>query len=56
MTLNSVVDAPASGGVANFRQSFLARDYLDRHPEREESIEKLRVAIDHQVGPVDLKP
>lgn len=50
MTLNAAVDAPNNGGVAFFRQSFLAEDYLVRHPDRAEKVEKLRLAIDDQVN------
>ncbi|KAI0063692.1 hypothetical protein BV25DRAFT_405860 [Artomyces pyxidatus] len=53
MTLNSVVDAPVNGGIASYRQVFLAPEYLARYPERAESIEKLRAAIDKQVGIID---
>ncbi|KAI0321083.1 hypothetical protein OF83DRAFT_1168770 [Amylostereum chailletii] len=53
MTLNGVVDAPLNGGVSSYRQVFLTRDYLETHPDREESVEKLRVAIDQQVQIID---
>jgi dedicator of cytokinesis protein 3 len=49
MTLNAAVDAPITGGIAYFRQSFLAEDYLVRYPDRAEKIEQLRLAIDDQV-------
>lgn len=49
MTLNAAVDAPLTGGVAAFRQSFLADGYLSRYPDRAEGVEKLRMAIDDQV-------
>lgn len=49
MSLNAAVDAPVTGGIASFRQSFLANDYLARYPDRAEKIEQLRSAIDDQV-------
>ena len=49
MSLNAAVDAPISGGVAAFRQIFLAEDYLTRYPDRGEQVAKLRLAIDDQV-------
>jgi dedicator of cytokinesis protein 3 len=49
MALNGVVDAPADGGIANYRESFLMPGYVTRYPDREESVEKLRAAVDEQV-------
>ncbi|KAI0700925.1 cytoplasmic protein [Cytidiella melzeri] len=53
MSLNAAVDAPITGGIASFRQSFLAEDYLARYPDRAEKVEKLRLAIDDQVRVID---
>ncbi|KAI0305423.1 C2 domain in Dock180 and Zizimin proteins-domain-containing protein [Multifurca ochricompacta] len=49
MALNNVVDAPASGGIASYRTSFLAPDYVTRYPDRTEFVEKLRDAVDQQI-------
>lgn len=50
MSLNSAVDAPLNSGIASYRQMFFGPDYIARNPERGELIDKLRVAIDDQVG------
>jgi dedicator of cytokinesis protein 3 len=50
MALNGVVDTPAGGGIASYRASFLVRDYATRFPERKELVDKLRAAVDEQVG------
>jgi dedicator of cytokinesis protein 3 len=50
MALNGVVDTPAGGGIANYRASFLVHDYATRYPERKELVDKLRAAVDEQVG------
>ena len=49
MSLNSVVDAPVGGGIASYRIPFLMPGYVSRHPDRGESVEKLRTAVDEQV-------
>ena len=49
MSLNAAVDAPLNSGVGAFRQVFLSEDYVEKHPERAEQVEKLRAAIDEQV-------
>jgi hypothetical protein len=49
MALNSVVDAPAGGGVASYRALFLTPDYVTSHPERTEFVNKLRGTVDEQV-------
>ena len=49
MALNGVVDTPAGGGVASFRTSYLTPDYVTSHPERSDSVNKLRAAVDSQV-------
>jgi dedicator of cytokinesis protein 3 len=49
MALNGVVDAPADGGIASYRVSFLMPGYVTRYPDRGESVEKLRAAVDEQV-------
>ena len=49
MSLNSAVDAPVNTGIASYRQMFFNSDYVERNPEREEMVEKLRGAIDEQV-------
>ena len=49
MCLNSAVDAPLNTGIASYRQMFFSSDYIARHPERTEMVEKLRLAIDEQV-------
>jgi hypothetical protein len=49
MALNNVVDTPAGGGVASYRTLFLTHDYITRHPERKEFVDKLRAAVDEQV-------
>jgi dedicator of cytokinesis protein 3 len=50
MALNNVVDTPAGGGIASYRTSFLTHDYVTRHPERKDFVDKLRAAVDEQVG------
>lgn len=52
MCLNSAVDTPANAGIASYRQSFFSPDYVTRNPERAGLVEKLRSAIDEQVGPL----
>ncbi|OCH91820.1 cytoplasmic protein [Obba rivulosa] len=49
MSLNGAVDAPVNSGVGAFRQTFLTGDYVLRHPDRAEQVDKLREAIDEQV-------
>ena len=49
MSLNAAVDALLNSGVGAFRQVFLSEEYVARHPERAEQIEKLGAAIDEQV-------
>lgn len=53
MSLNSAVDAPVNTGIASYRQMFFNSDYVERNPEREEMVEKLRGAIDEQVRAID---
>ncbi|KAI0268791.1 cytoplasmic protein [Gloeopeniophorella convolvens] len=53
MALNGVVDAPAGGGTPSYRKTFLAPDYVTRHPDRIEFVEKLRAAVDQQVRIID---
>lgn len=53
MSLNSAVDSPANTGITSYRQIFFAPDYVARHPERAETIERLRTAIDEQVRVID---
>ena len=49
MSLNAAVDAPMNSGVGTFRQVFLSEEYVSKHPERAEQVDKLRSAIDEQV-------
>jgi dedicator of cytokinesis protein 3 len=49
MALNSVVDAPAGGGISSYRTSFMAPDYVTKYPDRQEFVDKLRSAVDQQV-------
>lgn len=49
MSLNSAVDAPMNTGIASYRQMFFSPDYVARHPERSQLVDKLRNAIDEQV-------
>ncbi|KAG6878530.1 hypothetical protein C0993_004428 [Termitomyces sp. T159_Od127] len=53
MSLNSAVDAPMNTGIASYRQVFFSPDYVARHPERSQLVEKLRTAIDDQVRVID---
>ncbi|KAJ3508883.1 hypothetical protein NLJ89_g5517 [Agrocybe chaxingu] len=53
MSLNSAVDAPLNTGIGSYRQIFFSPDYVARHPERAELVEKLRAAIDEQVRIID---
>ena len=50
MALNAAVDMPSNAGVNSYRQTFFSSDYLARHPDRTESVEKLRDAVDDHVG------
>jgi dedicator of cytokinesis protein 3 len=50
MSLNGAVDAPLNTGISSYRQTFFNHDYLARNPERAELVEKLKLAIDEQVG------
>lgn len=49
MTLNNVVDAPANGGIALYREAFLSPEYAAQNPERADLINRIREAIDEQV-------
>jgi len=49
MSLNTIVDAPTNTGIASYRNTFFTADYLNKHPERAEVIEKLKTAIDEHV-------
>jgi dedicator of cytokinesis protein 3 len=49
MALNNVVDAPAGGGIASYRTPFMMPGYVLRYPDRGESVEKLRTAVEEQV-------
>jgi dedicator of cytokinesis protein 3 len=49
MSLNAVVDASTEESIPYYRNAFLTPEYLERHPERAELIQKLREAIDEQV-------
>ncbi|KAH9046876.1 hypothetical protein EDB84DRAFT_1557919 [Lactarius hengduanensis] len=53
MALNGVVDAPVGGGITSYRTPFLMPGYVSRYPERGESVEKLRAAVDEQVRIID---
>lgn len=50
MALNSVTDAPASGGINLYRETFLSPEYIMQNPERTVLVQKLRDAIDEQVS------
>ena len=49
MALNGVVDAPAGGGIENYRTPLLMPGYVLRYPDRAEAVEKLRATVDEQV-------
>ncbi|KAH9176763.1 C2 domain in Dock180 and Zizimin proteins-domain-containing protein [Lactarius sanguifluus] len=53
MALNGVVDAPVGGGITSYRTPFMMPGYVSRYPERGESVEKLRAAVDEQVRIID---
>lgn len=53
MSLNTAVDAPLNTGISAYRATFFNPDYIARHPERGDLIEKLRAAIDEQVRVID---
>ncbi|KAJ7209531.1 C2 domain in Dock180 and Zizimin proteins-domain-containing protein [Mycena pura] len=53
MCLNSAVDAPMNTGISAYRQSFFDPEYIARHPDRAELVEKLRAAIEEQVVVID---
>ncbi|KAF8270253.1 C2 domain in Dock180 and Zizimin proteins-domain-containing protein [Lactarius quietus] len=53
MALNGVVDAPAGSGISSYRIPFLMPGYVTRYPDRGESVEKLRAAVDEQVRIID---
>ncbi|KAL5528219.1 DCK1 [Sanghuangporus sanghuang] len=53
MTLNNVVDAPANGGIALYREAFLSPEYAAQNPGRTEIINRIREAIDEQVRATD---
>lgn len=48
MTLNTAVDAPQENGVPSFRH-FLSNEYIMRNPDKIQTIERLRIAIDDHV-------
>lgn len=48
MCLNSAVDAPQDKGISAYRTLFFNPDYVARHPERADLVEKLKAAIDEQ--------
>lgn len=49
MTLNEAVE-PADEGIPHYRNVFFVPDYIERHPEWSEGVQKLREAIDDQVS------
>jgi dedicator of cytokinesis protein 3 len=51
MALNSAVDAPLDTGIASYREIFFNPDYVARHPDRADLVERLKVAVDEQVRP-----
>ena len=48
MTLNSAVD-PAQDGIPAYKEIFFDHNYVARHGDRAEQVERLRTAIDDQV-------
>ena len=48
MSLNTSVDAPQENGVPSFRH-FLTNEYIMRNPDKIQTIERLRIAIDDHV-------
>ncbi|KAF7315306.1 hypothetical protein MIND_00045100 [Mycena indigotica] len=53
MSLNGAVDTPINTGLSAYRQTFFDPEYVARHPERGELVEKLKSAIDEQVVVID---
>ncbi|KAJ7072473.1 hypothetical protein C8F01DRAFT_1216121 [Mycena amicta] len=53
MSLNGAVDTPINTGISAYRQTFFDPEYIARHPERGELVEKLKAAIDEQVVVID---
>jgi hypothetical protein len=49
MCLNSAVDSPVDAGMASYRQTFFAPEYIVRHPDRAGQVEKLKKAVEDQV-------
>jgi dedicator of cytokinesis protein 3 len=49
MCLNSAVDSPVDAGMASYRQSFFSPEYVVRHPDRVDQVEKLKKAVEDQV-------
>lgn len=48
MALNTAVDAPQESGVPSFRH-FLTNEYILRNPDKIQTIERLRIAVDDHV-------
>jgi dedicator of cytokinesis protein 3 len=52
MSLNSAVDSPVDAGIASYRQTFFSPDYVVKHPDRAEQVERLKKAVEDQVSPI----
>lgn len=48
MALNTAVDAPQENGIPSFRH-FLTNEYIMRNPDKIQTIERLRIAVDEHV-------
>ncbi|EGC38812.1 hypothetical protein DICPUDRAFT_27977 [Dictyostelium purpureum] len=49
MVLKGVIDAAVNGGVGLYKEVFFSQQYLDENPDKKQTIEKLRAALNHQV-------
>lgn len=50
MALNGAVDAPINGGIPMYKKAFYSTAYVSEHPNEEETLHRLRTAIDRQAS------
>lgn len=49
MALNEIVDAPPENGLELYRTTFFTQEYVSSHSSQEQSVAKLRQAVDDLV-------
>ncbi|KAF6760011.1 cytoplasmic protein [Ephemerocybe angulata] len=53
VSTNALAMSLNSAGIGSYRQVFFNPEYIERYPDRAESVDKLRSAIDEQVRVID---